>query len=33
MAVPPMGAPITGTYYTPATGTSNVREDLADIIF
>jgi hypothetical protein len=33
MAVPPMGAPIGNTNYTPATGTSNVREDLADIIY
>ena len=33
MAVPPMAAPIANTVLTPATGTSNVREDLADIIY
>jgi Family of unknown function (DUF5309) len=33
MAVPSMGAPISNTIYTPGTGTSNVREDLADIIY
>jgi hypothetical protein len=33
MAVPPMANPITNTTTTPATGTSNVREDLADVIY
>ena len=33
MAVPPMAAAIANTVMTPATGTSNVREDLADIIY
>lgn len=33
MAVPPMSPPITNTVITPATGTSNVREDLADLIY
>jgi Family of unknown function (DUF5309) len=33
MAVPPMGPGIGNTGYTPATGTANVREDLADVIY
>ena len=33
MAVPPMANPIGNTTVTPATGTSNVREDLADVIY
>ena len=33
MAVPPMANPISNTSVTPATGTSNVREDLADVIY
>lgn len=33
MAAPPMSAPIDGTTFTPATGASNVREDLADIVY
>ena len=33
MAVPPMNAGIANTAYTPTTGASNVREDLADIVY
>lgn len=33
MAVPPMNAAIANTDFTPGTGVSNVREDLADIIY
>ena len=33
MAVPPMAAPIANTTFTMATGTGNVLEDLADIIY
>ena len=33
MAVPPQGAAIANTVLTPRTGVSNVREDLADLIY
>ena len=33
MAVPPQGPAIANTFITPRTGVSNVREDLADLIY